>query len=209
MARTSPTIVVFDIGKVLLDWDPRHLYRRIFPDSERMESFLREVLPTSWILETDRGKPFADAVAERIMRFPDHADAIRPFDHRWLETVAGPIAGSVALLERLQARGVPTYSITNFSAEKFEIARTAFPFLDSFRGIVVSGRERLLKPDAAIYRTLFDRHAVDPADCLFIDDSAANVAAARTLGMHAHHFEHAQGLAEALKHYGLFGQRDT
>lgn len=198
-----PTTVVFDLGRVLLDWDPRYLYRTIFDDADAMEGFLRDVLPATWIVETDRGKPFADAVAERIALYPDHADAIRAFDERWLETLAGPIAGSVTQLQHLQTRGVPTFCITNYSAEKFELSRRVFPFLDSFAGIVVSGRERLVKPDPAIYRLLFERHDLDPADCLFIDDSAANVATAQALGMHAHHFTGADGLAKALRTLGF------
>lgn len=203
MPKPSPTTVVFDIGKVLLDWDPRYLYRRIFSDNDLVENFLREALPMTWVLEIDRGRPFAEAIAERIALFPQHADALRAFDDRWLETIAGAIRGSVELLEKLQAHGVPTYSITNFSAEKFENARAIFPFLDSFRGIVVSGRERLTKPDPAIYRLLFDRHALDPADCLFVDDSAANIEAARALGMNVHHFINADGLASSLKTHGF------
>jgi 2-haloacid dehalogenase len=196
-------IVVFDIGKVLIDWDPRHLYRTMFSEEAEMEAFLREVCARDWILELDRGKPFAEAVIERIALFPHYEKEIRAFDERWHETNRGVIEGSMAVLKKLRVDGVPNYAITNFSAEKFEGARTAFPFLDSFDGIVVSGRERLLKPDAAIYRLLLDRHNLKAGDCIFIDDSAANVAGAKAVGMHGHHFIGAERLARDLRAHGF------
>lgn len=199
----AATIPVFDIGNVLLDWDPRYLYRKLFADAERMEWFLREVLSRDWILETDRGKPFQDAVAERTARYPELATEIAAFDSRWLETVGGPISPSITLLETLRARGVPVYAITNFSAEKFAVAREVFPFLARFDGIVVSGEENLLKPDAAIYRLLLDRYGLAAADCLFIDDVTANVDGARQVGMHGHHFQHPDGLAGELRRHGF------
>ncbi len=199
----AATIPVFDIGNVLLDWDPRYLYRKLFADAERMEWFLREVLTRDWILETDRGKPFQEAVAERAARYPDFATEIEAFDSRWLETISGPIAPSIALLETLRARGVPIYAITNFSAQKFAVAREVFPFLARFDGIVVSGEEKLLKPDAAIYRLLLDRYGLAAADCLFIDDVAANIEGAHRIGMQGHHFRHADGLAGELRRHGF------
>lgn len=199
----AATIPVFDIGNVLLDWNPRYLYRKLFTDSERMEWFLQEVLTRDWILETDRGKPFQDAVAEQAARYPALGAEIAAFDARWLETIGGPIAASMALLETLRARGVPVYAITNFSAEKFAVAREVFPFLARFDGIVVSGEENLLKPDAAIYRLLLDRHGLAALDCLFIDDVAANVEGARQVGMQGHHFQHPDALAEELRRHGF------
>jgi len=203
MPAQRPTIVVFDIGKVLLDWDPRHLYRSMFTDEAEMETFLRDVCARDWILALDGGKPFAEAVIERIALFPHYEKEIRAFDERWHETNRGVIEGSIAILNRLQAARVPNYAITNFSAEKFEGARKTFPFLDSFDGIVVSGRERLLKPDAAIYNLFLDRHGLKAADCIFIDDSATNVAGARAVGMHGHHFVAAEGLARDLRAHGF------
>jgi 2-haloacid dehalogenase len=197
------TIAVFDFGNVLLDWNPRYLYRRVFADVERMEWFLREVLTPAWILETDRGKPFRDAVAERTARYPDLAAQIEAFDSRWLETIRGPIAASVAMVAALRRNRVPVYAITNFSAEKFTVAREVFPFLARFDGIVVSGDENLVKPDPAIYRLLLDRYRLAAADCLFIDDVAANVAAARDVGMHGHHFHDPAGLADELRRHSF------
>ena len=201
MPNSHATVAVFDFGNVLLDWNPRHLYRKLFTDAERMEWFLREVCNTAWILETDRGQPFAEAVAQRIAVHPDLAAEIRAFDERWLETILGPLAESVALLETLRRNGVPVYGITNFSAEKFAVACDVFSFLTAFDGIIVSGRERLLKPDPAIFRLLLDRHGLTAEDCLFIDDVPANVEGARAVGMHGHRFLHPGGLAEELRRH--------
>src|SRR5438552_1486402 len=203
MTQPRATVVVFDIGKVLVDWDPRHLYRKMFDDEGAMERFLSEVCAQPWILELDRGKPFAEAIPARIKQFPHYEKEIRAFDERWHETNRGVIEGSIAILEQLQRVGVPTYAITNFSAEKFEEARKVFPFFDSFDGIVVSGRERLLKPEAAIYNLLLDRHGLKAADCIFTDDSLKNVDGARAVGMYAHHFLDADGLARALRAHGF------
>lgn len=199
----NPSIVVFDIGEVLLDWDPRHLYRKIFTDPDQMEWFLREVCTPEWNREQDGGRLWTEAVAERITLFPDYAETIRAFDERWAETVSEAVHGSVTLLEKLRAANVPNYAITNFSEEKFVIAQKLFPFLAQFDGIVVSGTEKLLKPDPRIYRLLLDRHELNAADCLFIDDIKANVEAARTIGMQAVQFTDPAQLATDLRTYGF------
>jgi HAD superfamily hydrolase (TIGR01509 family) len=198
-----PTIVVFDIGNVLLHWDPRLLYRKIFSNEAKTEWFLKEVCSPSFNLELDSGRPLHEAFADLSARFPDYADEIRAYDERWLETIAGPIAGSVEVLEALRRNGVRNYAITNFSVEKFGIARAAFSFLDAFDGIVVSGEERIVKPDPAIYRLLLDRYGLSAAACLFIDDSLKNVLGARAVGMHTHHFESVDGLRSALSRHGF------
>lgn len=185
---TSPSIVVFDIGNVLLNWDPRHLYRKVFDDHARMEWFLSEVCTNAWNIEQDRGRRFADAVAGLVEVHPHLETEIRAYDERWLETVAGPIEESVAILRELQAAGVPTYAITNFSAEKFVDAVRAWPFLGSFIDTIVSGEHRVLKPDPAIYRLLLDGNGLAAEACVFIDDSPKNVEGARAVGMHALHF---------------------
>ncbi|GGG30266.1 HAD family phosphatase [Chelatococcus composti] len=203
-AMTRITTVVFDVGNVLISWDPRHLYRRIFDgDEERVERFLAEVCTAEWNLEQDRGRSFAEAIAERVAAFPQWREEIEAYDRRWHEMVPGAIEGTVRILETLRAAGVPTYAITNFSAEKFAETRARFPFLDGFHGIVVSAHERLVKPDEAIYRVLLDRYGLEAGQCLFIDDSPANVAAARAVGMAAHHFTAPDRLAQALRAEGL------
>lgn len=203
MSAANPSILVFDIGGVLLDWDPRYLYRKIFDDPERMEWFLREVCTPAWNLEQDRGRPFADAIAERIALYPDHADAIRAFDERWAETVSEAIQGTVDILAALRLAKIPNYAITNFSAEKFEIACEVFPFLAKFDGIVVSGAERLIKPDPKIYRLLLERYGLKAGDCLFIDDVPKNVEGARAVGMHAVQFTSPAQLATDLRQRGF------
>jgi 2-haloacid dehalogenase len=197
--------VVFDIGNVLIEWDPRHLYRKLIPDQAEMDRFLAEVCTPDWNLEQDRGRTWAEALAERIPLFPRHESLIRAYSDRWNEMVPGEVPGTVALLEALRGRGVPLYAITNFSVEKFAIAQDRFPFLRGFIDVVVSGTERLVKPDHAIYRVLFDRNGLDARRCLFIDDSEKNIVAARELGMTAHHFRDAAGLRAELEGLGLLG----
>jgi 2-haloacid dehalogenase len=197
------TTVVFDIGNVLIEWDPQHLYRRLIPDAAERTRFLAEVCTVAWNLEQDRGRSWAEAVAERTALFPEHAALIAAYDSGWQEMVPGPIAGSVAILDELEAAGVPLYAITNFSAEKFVDAVARFPFLNRFRGTVVSAHEGLLKPDPAIYRLCCARHGLDPAACLFIDDSPDNVLGARRAGLQAVRFTGADALRRELRAHGL------
>ncbi|MFZ4533215.1 MAG: HAD family hydrolase [Alsobacter sp.] len=200
---SAPTTVVFDIGNVLLDWDPRHLYRKLFADDAAIARFMDAVGLADWNRGLDRGGRFDDAVAALSARHPDHAEAIAAFHHRWVETVSGPIQGSMAVLSHLRASGVPDYAITNFSSEKFHIAQATWPALAGFKGVVVSGDEGLLKPEPAIYQVLFERYGLEPAACVFVDDSPANVAAAAGLGMHALHFVSAERFAADLAALGL------
>jgi 2-haloacid dehalogenase len=203
MPRT-PDTVVFDIGNVLIQWDPRVLYREIFPDPQDMAHFLEVVCPPEFNLSLDRGRSFKDAIAERLELHPEHAEAIVAWDERWHEMVPGEIADSVAVLQELRTGGVPLYAITNFSREKFAECEIRFPFLkEAFDDVVVSAHEGILKPDPAIYRVLFARNEIVPEQTIFIDDSAANVAAARDFGMHAHHFSGADGLRAVLAEHGF------
>jgi 2-haloacid dehalogenase len=200
----QPDTVVFDFGNVLIEWDPRHLYSKVFPDTARADHFLSEILPPAWNLEQDRGRSFADGIAEALARHPEYEDEIRAWDTRWHEMVPGPIEGSVALLGELKDAGVPLYAITNFSAEKYAECLVRFPFLaESFRDTVVSAHEKLVKPDARIYDVLLTRNGLAPARTVFIDDSPANVASAREVGMHAIHFTGADTLRLALREHGF------
>jgi 2-haloacid dehalogenase len=199
-----PNRVVFDIGNVLIHWDVRLLYRKIFVDQDRMEDFLTRVLPPEWNLEQDRGRAWAEAETERIAAHPEFESEIRAFRARWHETVPGEIVGTVAILAGLKTNGVPLYAITNFAADTFAEAQARFPFLaDSFIDIVVSGVERVVKPDPRIYRILLDRQGLDAADCAFIDDSVKNVEAAASLGFHALHFHGPDRLAAELRALGF------
>lgn len=200
--RTDP-VVVFDIGNVLLRWDPRHLYARIFPNPSDMEWFLSEICTPAWNLELDRGRAFAPAVEELAARHPEWTEAIRAFDTRWHEMVPGSIPENVALLERIRARGQPVYAITNFSREKFTEACERFPFLTLFDGVVVSAHEGLIKPDPAIFRLFLERYGLAAEACIFIDDSAANIAAAREIGMTTIHFVDGVDVGQELARLGM------
>jgi 2-haloacid dehalogenase len=198
-----PSKVVFDVGNVLVRWDPRNLYRKIFDDEARMEWFLANVCTPEWNIEQDRGRGWDEAVALLVERHPDHEAPIRAFHERWHELVDGTFEDNVALLGRLREAGVPTYCITNFSGAKFREAQMRFPFLAGFDGIIVSGDERLLKPDPAIYKLLLSRYGLEAPDCVFIDDSAANVEGARSVGMHAVHYREPMDLAAELDRFGI------
>jgi 2-haloacid dehalogenase len=177
--------VVFDLGGVLIDWDPRYLYRKLLADEAAVEEFLATICTPEWNDELDRGRPFAEGVAELAERYPAHAAAITAYHERWPEMLGGAIGGTVELVAELRAGGVPVYALTNWSAETFGIARERYEFLDWFDGVVVSGEERMIKPDPAIFQVLLDRFGLDPAATFYVDDSEANVEAARRLGFDA------------------------
>lgn len=199
---SRPTTVIFDIGNVLIGWDPENLYRTLIPDAAARAHFLTHITPYWWNVEQDKGRAWREAVAERAALFPDHAELIAAYDARWEDMLSGPIAGSVALLERLDEAGVPLYAITNFSREKWTIAQKLYPFLARFRDIVVSAHEGVIKPDAAIYEILLKRNALEAQDCLFIDDSPANVEGAKAVGLNAVLFVSPDRLQSDLRAYG-------
>jgi 2-haloacid dehalogenase len=190
--------VVFDLGGVLIDWDPRHLYRKLLADDAAVEEFLATVCTPEWNAELDRGRPFAEGVAELVERHPEHAANIAAYHERWPEMVSGDIPGTVEVLAELRAAGVPLYALTNWSAETFAITRGRFEFLEWFDGLLVSGEERVTKPDPAIFRLLVDRFGLDPAATVFVDDAEANVAAARRLGIDAIRFTGPEDLRREL-----------
>lgn len=201
--------VVFDLGGVLIDWNPRHLYRRLFDDEAAMERFLAEVCTGAWNERQDAGRPWSEAVATLSAEFPERASMIAAFRDRWTEMLAGPIHASVAVLAELKARGVRLYALTNWSHETFPLALQMYDFLHWFDGIVVSGEERLIKPDPRIYRCLFDRYGVEPAHAIYIDDARRNVDAAAALGMHAWWFQGGDGLRAWLASHGLVDMEAT
>jgi FMN phosphatase YigB (HAD superfamily) len=181
--------VVFDIGNVLVRWDPRNLYRRLGYADPETASILAEV----GLLEInhrilDAGGPFAATLEALVERFPHHAQFIRAFDTRWVELLGGPIDDSVAIFKRLKQAGIPVHAISNYSREKFDITRSLFPFLNAFDELVLSGDVGLVKPDLAIFELLIDRRSLDVRRTVFVDDSLANVAAAAKLGFATIHF---------------------
>ncbi len=201
---TSIDAVVFDLGGVLIDWNPRYLYAKLFPgDEAAMENFLSQVVTPQWNERQDAGRSFAEGVAELQGRHPRHAGLIEAYMTRWEEMLGGEFVDSVAVLEGLRRRRVPLYGLTNWSREKFPIARQRFDFLDWFEGIVVSGEEGVAKPDPGIFRILLDRYALDARNLLFIDDSPVNVEVAEGLGFHTHLFKSARGLQRAITDHGL------
>jgi 2-haloacid dehalogenase len=201
-ARPAST-VVFDFGGVLLEWNPRYLYAKIFADPAEMEWFLANVCTGDWNVAQDKGRPWPEAEAEAIARHPRYAAEIRAFRARWHEMVPHAIHGTVDILEDLAAANVPLYAITNFAADTCREARAKFPFFRHFRGIVVSGEIGILKPDAAIFHRLATDYRLDLATCLFIDDVPKNVTGAQAAGMQSILFESPEKLREDLKIRGV------
>ncbi|AYY12944.1 HAD family phosphatase [Actinobacteria bacterium YIM 96077] len=180
---SPPRTVVFDLGGVLVDWNPRYLYRQLLPTDDDVEWLLAEVTTGAWNKEQDRGRSWAEAVEKLSAQFPEYAELIAAYDERWDEMLGGAFGGMVEILDELRTTGVGLYALTNWSAEKFPIARERYPWLSWFQGIVVSGEEKLVKPDPQIYRVLLERYGIEPASTVYLDDVSANVAAARELGM--------------------------
>lgn len=198
-----PAAVVFDLGGVLIDWNPRYLYRTLFDDEAAMEAFLAEVVTPEWNREQDAGRSWAEAIEVLAREHPQHRELITAYWHRWEETLGGAIVATVEVLDELRATGVRLLALTNWSAETFSIARHRYPFLEWFDAIVVSGEIRLAKPDPQIFQHLLERHDLDPTRTVFIDDSASNVEAAARLGMIGIRFEGAAGLRRDLVRLGL------
>lgn len=194
---------MFDIGGVLLEWDPRHVYREVFDDEAEMERFLAEVCSREWHEDNDRGVRYAESCAALAARFPDYATEIHLWGERTEDMIAGPIEGTVAVLAELQQAGVPCYGLTNMEAETYPLRYERFGFLRSLVGTVVSSEEGVIKPDPEIFGRLFDRFGLVPAETVFVDDAPRNVAAARSLGMAAVLFRSPEQLREELVALGL------
>jgi 2-haloacid dehalogenase len=204
MANAGRSIVVFDLGGVLIDWDPRHLYRKLFAgDEAAMEHFLATVCTHEWHRHHDSGRSFAEGARLLKAEHPDKAELIDAFGNREGEMMAGPIAGTVEILQELRDREVPLYALSNWPAESFPHARERFDFLGWFRGILVSGDVKVIKPDPHIFELLLERFAIDPLSAIFIDDVEVNAAAARRFGIHAIHFTNPAALRAELAGFGL------
>jgi 2-haloacid dehalogenase len=196
--------VVFDLGGVLVDWDPRYLLRKVMPGREaEMETILRDVLNHDWNLERDTGDSWPDAVARLKREYPQWAEIFDIYTERWAETLGGSHEDTVEILRQLRARGTPLYALSNWSAAMFPHAEERYDWLDWFDGVVVSGRVGMVKPDRAIFDYLLEHYRLRAEDILFTDDNEPNVLAARSHGIHAHHFTGAAGLREALVSEGL------
>ena len=174
--------IVFDFGGVLIDWNPRYLYRTYFNDDREMEYFLSHVCTGEWNAEHDRGRTFDEGVRLLEEQFPQYSEAIRLYRDGWESMLHGEFPGTVALLMKLKKLGYGIYGLTNWSAETFPIARSKYPVLHRFDGIVVSGQEKLIKPDPRIFGILLERYGLNAGECIFIDDSPANIETAARLG---------------------------
>jgi 2-haloacid dehalogenase len=192
--------IIFDFGGVLIDWNPRYLYRKFFDgDAESIERFLAEIGFTEWNLQQDKGRSFASAVADLCDRFPAYAELIKAYDERWEESIAGLIQPTVGILRRLKKSGHRLHGLSNWSVEKFEIVRPKYEFFDWFDMILVSGEVKLVKPDPRIYAVLLERIGRKPEECLFIDDSLNNIASADQLGFKTIHCKSPERLEEELR----------
>jgi 2-haloacid dehalogenase len=204
MGSAGSRAVVFDLGGVLIDWDPRHLYRKLFGgDDVAMENFLATVCTHEWHRHHDAGRSFAEGARLLKLLHPDKAELIDAFGARADEMIAGPIVGTLAVLQELHHRGTPLYALSNWPAESFPLARRRFDFLGLFCGILISGEEGVSKPDRRIYELLIERCAIDPESAIYIDDSPANVAAARPFGSHTIRFTDPPALRADLTELGL------
>lgn len=202
---TEISAVVFDVGNVLFRWNLRHLFEKLIADSGELDWFLANVITPEWHFEHDAGKPLAQMQAELTQLFPEYALHIKAYTKRFNETIPGPVPGSLEIVEELAERGVPLFAITNFGAEFWDGFYPTQPVFRHFRDIVVSGREKLVKPDPAIYQLALARFGLEPNTAIFIDDNLPNVEAARANGFVAHHFRDAQTLRDELTACGFLG----
>jgi 2-haloacid dehalogenase len=207
VARHPPVeAVVFDLGGVLLDWNPRHLYRKLIADEAEMERFLAEVCSPAWHAPHDRGVSTASSCAELASRHPELSELIWAWSRRSEEMIGGVDAGSVELLRAVRESGVRCYALTNMEQETYPLRLERFPFLGWFNGTVVSGVEGVAKPDPVIFRRLFDRFQLTPSSTLMIDDRKENLETAGGLGMQTVHFRSSRQLRAELEALGLLGR---
>ncbi|MBR5484432.1 MAG: HAD family phosphatase [Alistipes sp.] len=196
--------IVFDFGGVLVDWNPHHLYDKYFGSVEKAEWFLNNICLYSWNIQMDGGKPFAEGVAELQAEYPEWSEAIAIYYTRWIEMMGGEIAGMADIVKRLKEAGYGVYGLTNWSSETFPLVKDKYAIFKQLDGMVVSGEEHLLKPDAAIYKCLLERYNLQAEESLFVDDNADNVIGARNVGMKAVRFTSVAELERELKDvYGL------
>ncbi|RKR81545.1 2-haloacid dehalogenase [Mucilaginibacter gracilis] len=196
--------IIFDLGNVLIDWNPYHLYRKLFSNDDEIKHFLDTVCTMHWNEEQDAGRPVKEGTELLISQFPEHSDNILAYYERWEEMLGGEIPGTVQILKTLKDSGqYKLYALTNWSTETFPIALSHYHFLSWFDAIVVSGAEGIRKPDSRFYQLLLDRHQVKPQEALFIDDNYRNILAAREMGIESIHFTSADELRQHLSKLGV------
>lgn len=195
--------VIFDLGNVLVDWDPRHLYRKLIEDEQQREHFLTTVCTMEWHKAHDLGVPFKDNADRLVAEFPQHEDLIRAWGDRWLETIAGRIEGSVVLAQRLKANGYKLIGLTNCPDDRFDEMAEQFGVFDGFDDVIVSGREKIAKPDPAIYELTIARAGLAGDELAFLDDMPHNIAAAAQHGIHGIVFENPDQATALLDSMGV------
>ena len=191
--------IIFDFGGVLLDWNPRYHYKSYFNNDEEMEHFLADICNGEWNIRQDAGRPFAEAVKELQAKFPEYAEAIQMYDDDWEKMLKCELPESIDLLKELKFMGYGIYGLTNWSAEKIGYAFANYSFFSLFDGIVVSGVEKVVKPDRKIYEILLERYSLKPGECVFIDDNQDNVDMAKVLGINAIRFDNIGNVKEHLE----------
>jgi len=195
---------IFDFGNVLLEWDPRLVYKKYFPDNPTaMENFLQEIDFMNWNAEQDKGRPFADGVAQLSAQFPHYADLIQSYHENWSDSIGNILWGTVDIMKQLKQKGYPIYGLSNWSAETFPIARNKFDFFDLLDDYVVSGEVGTVKPEAEIFNILLNKINTPSQNCLFIDDALPNINQANTMGFNTIHFKSPEHLKNKLTQLGL------
>lgn len=202
--KPTITAIIFDFGGVLIDWNPRYLYQSYFPNQpQAMENFLAEIDFSKWNVQQDKGRPFAEGIAELSAQFPHHAPLIQAYFDRWDDSISGPINGTVEILRTLKQKGYPLYGLSNWSAETFPRVRKEFSFLELFDDIVISGVVKLNKPDPTIFELLLTKIGHPASQCLLIDDTGANIETANKLGIATIQFTSPEQLITELQKLNL------
>jgi len=195
--------VIFDFGGVLVDWNPRYVYREMTDDEEKIEWFLENICNAEWNILQDAGRSFAEGTAELVAKYPEWEEWIKAYYGCWPKPLRGAIEPCVKILERLKSAGYHVFGLTNWSAESFPYVRKVAPWLPLFEDIVVSGAEKCIKPEPEIYHILLDRNHLDPSECIFIDDNPANVDGGRAVGIDDIHFTTPENLIAELNAFGV------
>jgi 2-haloacid dehalogenase/putative hydrolase of the HAD superfamily len=199
----APRALLWDVGNVIVRWDPRTLYAKIFKEPADLDRFLSHVGTLDWHAATDRGVTFAENIAALSARHPHHAEHIAAWWDRWPEMFSGTISETESVIEDLAARGVPQFGLTNMSSESWPGVKAMSPAFRHFRDTVVSAEERVIKPDPCIFEIVLARTGLAAGDLLFVDDSAANIAAAAAMGFHTHRFTDPAALRPSIERFGL------
>jgi 2-haloacid dehalogenase len=199
----SVQAVIFDFGGVLIDWSPYYLYRKILPNDTEIARLLQDIHFSEWNHSFDEGYPFEMGIAEMCRRYPERADLIRTFDERWVETLGVTFDANIKMIQEIQAAGYPVYGLSNWNADKFALTRSLHPFFDRLNGMVISGIEKVAKPDPRLYRILLERYDLDPHRCIYTDDVQKNVDAARSVGLNTILFRSSADLRHELQDAGV------